>query len=37
MIEKILVFGAGYVGGSLSVLLSKYYKIVVIETDQKKN
>lgn len=36
MIEKILVFGAGYVGGSLSVLLSKYYKIVVIETDQKK-
>ena len=36
MIEKILVFGAGYVGGSLSVLLSKYYKIVVIETDQNK-
>lgn len=36
MIEKILVFGAGYVGGSLSILLSKYYKIVVIETDQNK-
>ena len=36
MISRILIFGAGYVGGSLSVLFSKHYKVVVIEIDQEK-
>jgi UDPglucose 6-dehydrogenase len=36
MIEKILVYGAGYVGSSLSVLLAQNYEVAVIDTDNKK-
>lgn len=33
MIKKILVFGAGYVGSSLGILLSQYYEVVLIDKD----
>lgn len=36
MIDKILVFGAGYVGSSLGVLLSKNYQVVIVDTDKAK-
>jgi len=36
MIKKILVFGAGYVGSSLGILLATKYEVVLIDTDQVK-
>lgn len=36
MIDKILVFGAGYVGSSLGILLSKNYQVIMVDTDQIK-
>ena len=33
---SISVFGAGYVGMSLSVLLAQYYNVHVIDTDPDK-
>lgn len=36
MIKKILVFGAGYVGSSLSVLLAEYFQVVLVDVDQAK-
>lgn len=36
MIKKILVFGAGYVGSSLGILLATKYEVVLIDTDQAK-
>lgn len=36
MIKNILVFGAGYVGCSLGVLLAKKYNVVIIDTDKNK-
>ena len=34
--KKIIVFGLGYVGYSLSVMLSRYYKVIGIDIDQQK-
>ena len=36
MIKKILVFGAGYVGSSLSILLAEYFQVILVDTDQVK-
>ena len=36
MIKKILVFGAGYVGSSLSVLLAEYFHVVLVDIDEEK-
>lgn len=36
MIKKILIFGAGYVGTSLGLLLCKNYKVIFIDNDNKK-
>ena len=36
MIKKIAVFGAGYVGSSLGVLLATQYEVVLIEQDHVK-
>lgn len=36
MIKKILVFGAGYVGSSLSVLLAEYFQVVLVDVDRAK-
>lgn len=36
MVKKILVFGAGYVGSSLGLLLSQYYDVVIVDTDYQK-
>lgn len=36
MINKILVFGGGYVGSSLSALLSQYYEVILVDKDKKK-
>jgi len=36
MIDKILVFGAGYVGSSLGILLSKNYQVIMVDTDKIK-
>ena len=36
MIKKILVFGAGYVGSSLSVLLAEYFEVVLVDVDEEK-
>lgn len=36
MIKKILVFGAGYVGGSLSILLAQNYEVVLVDVDSIK-
>jgi len=36
MIKKILIFGAGYVGSSLGVLLAKKYEVVLIDNDVSK-
>lgn len=36
MINKILVFGAGYVGASLSVLLAQNYEVALIDVDPLK-
>lgn len=36
MIKKILVFGAGYVGSSLSVLLAEYFQVVLVDVDLAK-
>lgn len=36
MIKKIVVFGAGYVGSSLSVLLAEHFQVVLVDTDQTK-
>jgi len=36
MIKKILVFGAGYVGASLGVLLAQKYKVVFVDKDSEK-
>lgn len=36
MIRKILVFGAGYVGSSLGVMLATKYEVVLIDTDKVK-
>lgn len=36
MIKKILVFGAGYVGSSLSVLLAKHYQVILVDINQDK-
>lgn len=36
MIKKIIVFGAGYVGSSLGVLLAQHYDVVLIEKDLTK-
>ena len=36
MNKKILIFGAGYVGSSLSVLLAEHYQVVVVDIDREK-
>ena len=36
MIKKILVFGAGYVGSSLSILLAEHFQVILVDTDQAK-
>lgn len=36
MIKKIMVFGAGYVGSSLSVLLAEHFQVILVDTDQAK-
>ena len=36
MIKKILVFGAGYVGYSLGILLAERYEVVIVDTDESK-
>lgn len=36
MINKILVFGGGYVGSSLSALFSQYYEVILVDNDEKK-
>ncbi len=36
MIKKILVFGAGYVGSSLGILLSQKYEVVIIDINKDK-
>ena len=36
MINKILIFGAGYVGSSLGILLSQYYEVILIDKDENK-
>ena len=36
MIRKIVVFGAGYVGSSLSVLLAEHFQVILVDTDQAK-
>ena len=36
MISKILVFGAGYVGASLSALLAQNYEVVLVDIDPHK-
>ena len=34
--QKICVFEAGYIGLTIAVCLSKYYKIICIDTDELK-
>ena len=36
MIKKIVVFGAGYVGSSLSILLAEHFQVILVDTDQVK-
>jgi len=36
MIKKILVFGAGYVGSSLSILLAEHFQVILVDTDPAK-
>jgi len=36
MIKNILVFGAGYVGSSLSILLAEHFQVILVDTDQAK-
>ena len=36
MIKKIVVFGAGYVGSSLSILLAEHFQVILVDTDQAK-
>ena len=36
MIKNILVFGAGYVGSSLSILLAEHFQVILVDTDQVK-
>jgi UDPglucose 6-dehydrogenase len=36
MTNKILIFGAGYVGTSLSILLSQQFEVVLIDIDKSK-
>ena len=35
-IKSIAIFGAGYVGSSLGILLSQFYEITFYEKDQEK-
>ena len=34
--KKILIYGSGYVGASLGVLLSKKYETILIDIDKSK-
>ena len=36
MIKKIVVFGAGYVGSSLSILLAERFQVILVDTDPAK-
>ena len=36
MIKRIAIFGAGYVGSSLGILLAQYYEVVLVDTDSSK-
>lgn len=36
MIKRIVIFGAGYVGSSLGVLLAQKYEVIIIDTDPIK-
>ena len=36
MVKKILVFGAGYVGSSLGILLSQNFQTILIDNDMDK-
>lgn len=36
MINKILIFGAGYVGSSLGVLLAEQFEVILVDKDQAK-
>ncbi len=36
MIKKILIFGAGYVGSTLGVLLSQNFEVVLVDLDEDK-
>ena len=36
MFDKFIIFGAGYVGATLGVLLSRKYRVDLIDIDKKK-
>lgn len=36
MINKILIFGAGYVGSSIAVLLAQFYEVMIVDIDKSK-
>ena len=36
MIKRIAIFGAGYVGSSLGILLAQYYEVALVDTDSSK-
>ena len=36
MIKKIVIFGSGYVGSSIGILLAKGHEVVLIDTNPNK-
>ena len=35
--KKITIFGAGYVGLALAIMLSKFYEVLLIDIDKEKD